>query len=38
MNISGRDVLELLVRTAQHFLTLAWQALGEDKKIVKTKK
>ena len=35
--ITAEDVLRLLVRSAQQFLTLAWQLLGERKEIV-TKK
>jgi hypothetical protein len=35
MKITAEDVLRLLVRSAQHFLALAWEMLGEKKKIVK---
>lgn len=36
--MNAETVLRLLVRTAQHFLTLAWEALGEKKKIVDVNK
>lgn len=32
--ITARDVLVLLVRSAQQFLGLAWKLLGEEKKII----
>ena len=37
MKITAEDVLKLLIRSAQQFLTLAWQLLGEKKEIVNKK-
>ena len=36
--ITAESVLRLLVRTTQHFLKLAWEMLGEEKKIVNVTK
>lgn len=36
--ISAETVLRLLVRTAQQFLAFAWEALGEEKKIINVTK
>lgn len=35
--ITAEDVLRILVRTAQQFLALAWEKLGEKKKIIEVK-
>ena len=37
MKVSAEDVLRLLIRVAQQFLSLAWQLLGEKKEIVNKK-
>ena len=37
MKVSAEDVLRLLIRVAQQFLSLSWQLLGEKKEIVNKK-
>ena len=37
MKITAEDVLKILVRVATQFLALAWEKLGDKKKIIEVK-